>query len=189
MYTYPLRFKVNGMDSQAPVTVLDKNKQEIFSRPKLSQDMQSGKKPILVQLGPGQVSPSIQIQATTQGDLGFYTITQPDGKKLATLKELKGHKWSLLDAQDAEIAQIKEKMAMKRSCLFILITSKDMEEWLKLLFSHGFKVYKNGKQVLWLREIKDTISWDYVCKKKGELLENEENLILAALTCMPFTVS
>lgn len=83
----------------------------------------------------------------------------------------------------------KEKMAMKRSCLFTLITSQEMEEWLKLLFSHGFKVYKNGKQVLWLREIKDTISWDYVCRINGELDEKEENLILAALTCMPFTVS
>ncbi len=187
MFVYPLRFKVNGMDAQAPVTVIDKNKTVILARPKLSKEMETGKASIPVQWGSEKMA--FQITNKSEGDLTLHTIAQANGKKLATLKELKGHRWSLLNAQDAEIVQIKEKMAVKRSCLFTLITSKDMEEWLKLLFAHGFKVYKNGKQVLWLREIKDTISWDYVCRKKEGLEEEEESLILMALTCMPFTVS
>jgi hypothetical protein len=184
MYSYPLKFKTSDEPSDAPLTVLDAEKNPVLFREMLSEDVQNGTAPCVVYTDKDSRQPLYRVLAQKEGgEKGFFIYT-PGDTLLGKLVVESEHAWTVQDEMGRPVAAIAEKAAWKGGCLMSLLSLIDddfTDTVLKLLVPHRYVVSINEAPVLTLREGTSTIHDDFNLKKSGEYTEREEALLLVSL--------
>jgi hypothetical protein len=185
MLRYPLRFKASETPAESALTILDAKKEPVLFRPKITEEMQSGKVMGVIYAGDSAGQPLYNTlhQESEQGV--SYLIRNPDCALLGKLVVESKHKWKVLDALEQPVASIYETGTWKDSCLVqLLIMPLDTGLWdelLKAVSPRRFRVTIQEETVLDLREVVSQFVEDFELKKSGDFLEWQEALLLASL--------
>jgi hypothetical protein len=189
MYSYPLKFKVDGTPADIDLKILDAEKNEILFRPKISEAMAEGSAACVIYTNKESRQPVYNTLFQTKNEVDSYIIRTPGETVLGELVTEAPHLWKLIDQNGIPVAAIQEKSSWKNSCLFqvltfplLLLSNNNIEdELLKMVAPHRYIVILNGKKVLELRETVSSINDDYSLKKSGDFTEREEALMVVAL--------
>jgi len=189
MYSYPLKFKVDGTPAECDLKILDAEKNEILFRPKITEAMSDGKAPCVIFTDKESRQPIYNTLFQNRNDVDSYVIRTPGESVMGELVTEAPHNWKLMDQDGTQIAAIQEKSSWKNSCLFQLLTfplqllsNNDIQdELLKMVASHRYILTINGKKAMELRETVSSINDDYSLKKSADFSEREEALFVIGL--------
>ncbi len=189
MYSYPLKFKVDGTPADIDLKILDAEKNEILFRPKMTDAMAEGGEPCVIYTNKESRQPVYNTLFQNRNDIESYLIRTSGNAVIGELATEAPHLWQLMDHNGTPIASIREKSSWKNSCFFQAITfplllldnNNIQDELLKMIAPHRYILTLNGKKALELRETVSSINDDYSLKKSGEFTEREEALMVVGL--------
>jgi hypothetical protein len=189
MYSYALKFKVDGTPADCDLRILDAEKNEILFRPRYTDGMKDGSAPFILYTDKSSRQPLYNILPQKKNDVDSYLIRTPGEAVLGELVAEADHIWNVADANGNPIAIIREKSAWKNSCLFMLLTFPFEllsdptlhDTILKIIAPHRYILTRDGKKVMELRETVSTINDDYSLKKSADFSEREESLFVVSL--------
>ncbi len=185
MRNFPLKFKTDVNPADSDLTVLDAQKNKIFYRPKITEDMKAGKVPCVLFDEKKSVQPLYTILYRFNDDADSYVIKSAVGDVLGELLAGEKHNWKVMDAKGSLVATIQEKATYRNSCLFQILTfpmDATTEDMLMKMFApYRYRVMMDGRLILELRELLTSLSEQYGLKKRGDFPEQHETLLLVSL--------